>query len=62
MDAHTLKSSMATIGLKAFSERAKRHEFAAKEKDTEYILKDAESFLLEYETIGKRLVGKESNT
>ncbi|MBE5864061.1 MAG: response regulator [Lachnospiraceae bacterium] len=61
IDAHTLKSSMATIGLKPFSERAKKHEFAAKEMDTEFLLKDADEFLQEYVAISQKLAGKDEN-
>ena len=48
VDAHSIKSSMATIGLKDFSERAKKHEFAAKDNDTAYVYGDAESFISDY--------------
>ena len=55
IDAHTIKSSMATIGLMDFSERAKQHEFAAKANDTEFINKEAESFIEDYLDICKKL-------
>ncbi|MCR4927697.1 MAG: response regulator [Lachnospiraceae bacterium] len=55
IDAHTIKSSMATIGLSALSERAKRHEFAAKEGNTAFIRKDADAFIKEYEAICEKL-------
>lgn len=55
IDAHTIKSSMATIGLKEFSERAKGHEFAAKENNLAFIYGDAEEFINEYIAICKKL-------
>ena len=55
IDAHSIKSSMATIGLDAFSERAKQHEFACKNNDFDFILTDAEEFINEYEIICKKL-------
>ena len=55
IDAHSIKSSMATIGLMALSERAKKHEFAAKADDTQLISEDAEDFLREYEEVCKKL-------
>lgn len=57
IDAHSVKSNMATIGLKDFSERAKKHEFAAKEGNTAFIDEDAESFLNEYADLCKKLKG-----
>ena len=48
IDAHAIKSSMATIGMNKFSERAKKHEFAAKDNDIDYILGDAGEFMDEY--------------
>ena len=57
IDAHSVKSSMATIGLAELSERAKKHEFAAKEDDTDFIYKDAEGFLNEYAKVCKKLKG-----
>ncbi len=54
IDAHAVKSSMATVGLKAFSERAKKHEFAARDNDAAFIEKDAETFIADYlEIVGK---------
>ncbi|MCR4585768.1 MAG: response regulator [Lachnospiraceae bacterium] len=57
IDAHSVKSSMATIGLAALSERAKKHEFAAKEGNTDFVYEDAEGFLEEYSSICERLKG-----
>ncbi|MCR5654974.1 MAG: response regulator [Lachnospiraceae bacterium] len=55
IDAHAIKSSMATIGLKDFSERAKKHEFAAKDRDMDTILADADSFLKDYNDLLEKL-------
>ncbi len=55
IDAHTVKSSMATIGLTALSGRAKQHEFAAKEGNTAFIRKDADAFIAGYEAVCEKL-------
>ncbi|MBR6404031.1 MAG: response regulator [Eubacterium sp.] len=55
IDAHTIKSTMATLGLKEFSERAKKHEFAAKENDLAFICSDAEEFIDEYVELCRKL-------
>ena len=52
--AHAIKGLMATIGVKGLSERAKKHELAAREGDTAFIEADAEGFLEEY----RELCGK----
>ncbi|MCR5120395.1 MAG: response regulator [Lachnospiraceae bacterium] len=57
IDAHSLKSSMATIGFAAFSERAKKHEFAGKEGNAAFIEEDAEGLLKEYADICSKLKG-----
>jgi CheY-like chemotaxis protein len=59
IEAHSVKSTMATIGLKSLSERAKQHEFAAKDSDTEFILKDADDFISEYVSVCEQLDFKE---
>ncbi|MBR3635769.1 MAG: hypothetical protein IKN47_06185, partial [Lachnospiraceae bacterium] len=48
IDAHAVKGLMATIGIQKLHERAKQHEFAAKDKDYELIESDAEEFIEEY--------------
>ena len=48
IDAHTIKGSMATIGMQAFSDRAREHEFAAKGDDVDFLNKEAESFISDY--------------
>ena len=55
IEAHTVKSTVATIGLKALSKRAEKHEFAAKADDRESILSDAEGFIAEYEDVCRKL-------
>ena len=55
IDAHTIKGSMATIGMKAFSERAKKHEFAARDNDADFVQGDADAFLNEYAAICGKL-------
>ena len=55
IDAHTIKSSVLTIGLRELSARAKKHEFAAKDNDTDFIYEDADGFINEYTDICKKL-------
>ena len=55
IDAHSLKSTMATIGLMELSERAKKNEFAARDKDEAFIASDAEDFIREYVEICDKL-------
>ena len=40
------------------SERAKKHEFAAKAGNTDFIYKDAEDFIKKYEVICRKLGGE----
>ena len=56
IEAHSVKSTMATIGLMSLSERARKHEFAAKEVDTDFIFSDAEDFISEYLKVCEQLV------
>ena len=55
IDAHAVKGIMLTMGLQSFSERAKKHEFAAKKGDIDFIKKDAEEFITEYESVCRKL-------
>ncbi len=55
IEAHTIKSTMLTVGLKEFSERAKKHEFAARDNDTDFVYKDADAFINEYIEICRKL-------
>ena len=53
--AHSIKGLMASLGLKDMSERAKKHENAAIENDTEFIRSDGEAFIEAYKEICTRL-------
>ena len=55
IDSHTIKSSMANIGMMEFSERAKKHEYAAKDNDISFINEDGEAFIAEYINICNKL-------
>ena len=55
IEAHTIKSTMLTVGLKELSERAKKHEFAARDNDTDFVYKDADAFINEYIEICRKL-------
>ncbi len=55
ISAHAIKGLMATIGVMGLSERAKRHEFAAKEDNIDFILEDCDGFLDEYAKLCKML-------
>ncbi len=48
IEVHGLKSAAANIGAKEFSELAKKHEFAAKEGDYEWIRQGVPELLSEY--------------
>ncbi len=54
IDAHTIKGSMATLGIASFSERAKKHEYAARDNDIDFINANAAAFIDAYvELCGK---------
>ncbi len=55
IDSHAIKSSMATIGLMEFSERAKLHEFAARDGDTAFINENAIAFINDYAALCMKL-------
>ncbi len=55
IDAHSMKSNMATVGIMNMSERAKKHELAAKNNETEFIESDYEAYLKEYEVLCKKI-------
>jgi HPt (histidine-containing phosphotransfer) domain-containing protein len=55
IDAHSIKSQMATIGNKKLSELARKHEYAAKDKDLNFILKEGEAFIKKYEEVCYKL-------
>lgn len=49
IEAHSIKSSMATLFVTELSAHAKKHEFAVKENNIEYIEQDADSLACEFE-------------
>ncbi len=55
IDAHTIKSTMATLGLNQLSEIAKNHEFAAKNSDVDFIKAEGSAFIDKYEDICRKL-------
>ena len=55
IEVHAIKGNMATVGLMELSERAKKHEFAAKENNIDFILKDCEGFFEEFAHVCKNL-------
>ncbi len=55
IDAHSIKSSMATLGAYQLSERAKMHEYAARDNDIAFIYGDAEEFIEEYNNLCSRI-------
>ena len=56
IEAHAAKSNMATLGLSDFSERAKKHEFAAKENNMAFIREDSDDFIDSYLKLCQRLL------
>ena len=56
-EAHSVKGLMATIGLAALSDRAKDHEYAARDNNAEFIKADFEEFIEEYRSVCKKLGG-----
>ncbi|MBO4902275.1 MAG: response regulator [Lachnospiraceae bacterium] len=48
LTTHSIKGLMASIGLKKLSERAKAHEYAARDLDTDFIRSDCENFFSAY--------------
>ncbi|MCR4806048.1 MAG: response regulator [Lachnospiraceae bacterium] len=55
VEAHALKGLMATIGLMELSDRARKHEFAAKDGNHAFIESDYEGFISEYEYICEKM-------
>ena len=51
IEAHGVKGSMAGIAATSLSEHAKKHELAAKGQNTEFIEKDIDAFLDEYDSV-----------
>ena len=55
LETHSIKGLMASIGLGSMSERAKKHEFAAKDNDVEFIKSECEDFFAAYREVCNRL-------
>ena len=55
IDAHAIKGLMATIGVDGLSDIARKHEYAARERDTLFIDKDINSFLTAYGDLCSKL-------
>ncbi len=55
IQAHAVKGLLLSIGLKDLSERAKKHEFAARDQDIDFIMSDYEAFLQAYESVCSQL-------
>ncbi len=53
---HSVKGLMASIGLSSLSERAKKHEYAARDLDLDFIRADSEDFFAMYRDVCRRLV------
>lgn len=53
--AHALKGNSSTIGALSMSEHAKKHEFAAKEGNIDFIRQDFSSLIEEYSMLLKKL-------
>jgi signal transduction histidine kinase/CheY-like chemotaxis protein/HPt (histidine-containing phosphotransfer) domain-containing protein len=51
VEAHALKSLMATVGMNSISEHAKKHEFEAKGGNADWVKQDSEALLKEYRDI-----------
>ena len=55
IEAHALKGLMATIGVMGLMERAKKHEFAAKEGNAAFIDEDYEGLLDEFKNLCEKM-------
>lgn len=55
VEVHGLKGAMASIGAIKLSEHAKKHEFAGKDGDIEYIKNDIDRLLEEYQMLIKNV-------
>ncbi len=55
IEAHALKSVAATIGRMELSETAKKHEMAGREGNIEFIKKDFDNMITQYEALLKEL-------
>lgn len=55
IEAHSIKGHMATLGLESLRERAKQHEYAARDGEVVFIADDAEDFINTYEEVCNKL-------
>ncbi len=55
LHAHAIKSNLATLGLPEMSNRAKKHEFAAKDANMDFIREDYEAFAKAYKELCSKL-------
>ncbi len=54
-EAHSVKGNMATLGVESLRERAKKHEYAARDGEVVFIADDSEDFIREYEELCRKL-------
>ncbi|MCR5093994.1 MAG: response regulator [Lachnospiraceae bacterium] len=55
IETHAVKGLLASIGLKSLSDRARKHEYAGKDRDAGFILSDSEGFISAYREVCDRL-------
>ncbi len=55
IEAHAIKSNLATIGANEMSERARQHEYAVKDNNIDFVLQDHEAFMNGYADLCKRM-------
>ncbi len=51
VEAHAIKSLMATIGVKVLSERGRKHEFASRDGDIDFVKSDCDAFYEDYRKV-----------
>ena len=51
VEAHAIKSLMATIGVKVLSERGRKHEFASRDGDIDFVKGDCDAFYEDYRKV-----------
>ena len=55
LTAHTLKGLTATVGAKEMSEQARKHEYAARDGDVDFILENYEAFASDYAAFAAKI-------
>ncbi|MCR5651663.1 MAG: response regulator [Lachnospiraceae bacterium] len=55
IEAHAIKGLLLSVGLKDLSERARKHEFAVKENNIDFIRSDCDSFFEAYRDVCRHL-------